>query len=74
MGERGEESEGVSIPRKPTARKNKEKANRKEFRKNMKKRTFDIWKYEDCEEEYNSNNPCVWIKCDVFSNKYHLEC
>ena len=50
--EESEEEEEFSIPRKVTARKNKEKADRKEFRKNMRKRALDIWKCEDCEEEY----------------------
>ena len=55
--EESEEEEEFSIPRKLTARKNKEKADRKEFRKNMRKRALDIWKCEDCEEEYDGNDP-----------------
>ena len=44
----GEDSEEeVEVPRKPTPRKNEEKANGKEFRKNMRKRDLDIWKCED---------------------------
>ena len=73
-GEDSEEEVEVSIRRKPTARKNKERADGKEFRKNMRKKALDIWKCEDCEEEYNDNDPCVWIECDVCSNKFHLEC
>ena len=72
-GEDSEEVE-VSMRRKSTARKNKERADGKEFRKNMRKRALDIWKCEDCEEEYNDNDLCMWIECDVCSNKFHLEC
>ena len=41
-GEEESEEEEISILRKPTARKNKEKADRKEFRENMRKRALDI--------------------------------
>ena len=39
----------------------------------MRKRGLDIWKCEDCEEEYDDNDPHLWIECDVCSNRYHLE-
>ena len=51
-GEEESEEEEIPIPREPTARKNIEKADRKEFRKNMRKRALDIWKCKNCEEEY----------------------
>ena len=69
-----EEEEEVSIPWKPTTRKNKGKANRIESRKNMRKRALDITKCQDFEKEYFHNDPSIWIKRHVCSNKYHFKC
>lgn len=49
-GDKENEEEEVSIPRKPTTRKNEEKINGKEFRKNMRKGSLDIWQCGDCED------------------------
>ena len=59
--EEREEQEEISIPGKLTARKNKEKADKNKFRKNMRKRALDIWKCEDCEEEYDNSDPCKHV-------------
>ena len=55
--------------RKPTARKRRPKESKgKKFRKRL-----NTWECRDCEEEWDDNDPHVWVECDTCGNKYHLE-
>ena len=62
---------------KPTARKSgKVKGSSKlqkgqEWRKNKKK---DIWVCCECNEEYDEDDPHVWVECDTCGERFHLEC
>ena len=58
---------------KPTARNVRQKQKRKglEWRKSRKN---DIWVCFECDEEYDEEDPHVWVECDTCGERYHLEC
>ena len=57
--------------RKLTARKVMRK---KESKGNKFRKSLNTWEYRECEEEWNDNDPHVWVECDACGKKYHLQC
>ena len=56
--------------RKPTARKRLLKESKgKKFRNRL-----NTWACRDCEEEWDDNDPHMWVECDTCGNKHHLKC